>query len=86
MLNGETVNGKLQAADNRIHKWIADGTSASAIVRETFLAALSRLPTSAEETRLAAALEAAADPSEKRLLLEDFLWSVISSREFVFNH
>lgn len=86
MLNGETVNGKLQAADNRIHKWITDGTASSAIVRETFLAALSRLPTPAEETRLAAALETAADPAEKRLLLEDFLWSVISSREFVFNH
>ncbi|MFM2093539.1 MAG: hypothetical protein RIS70_663, partial [Planctomycetota bacterium] len=86
MLNGETVNGKLQAADNSIQKWITDGTAATAIVRETFLAALSRLPTSAEETRLAAALETAADPTEKRLLLEDFLWSVISSREFVFNH
>lgn len=86
MLNGETLNGKLQATDNRIQNWINDNATADVIVRETYLAALGRFPTATEEARLSEAIHAAASPADKRLLLEDFVWSVLSSREFLFNH
>ena len=83
--NGDTINQKLQAKDNRIDKLIADKSSNEQIVDTVFLAALSRYPTEREKSKTIELL-AAAPESEKRVFLEDLFWAVISSREFIFNH
>jgi hypothetical protein len=90
LLNGTTLNGKLQASNGRIHTWLESAAGPESIVKELYLAALSRYPTPEEELRLTSVLAGAlADPAnanERRQLLEDLVWSVLSSREFLFNH
>ncbi len=86
MLNGTTLNAKLQAPDNRIDRWIHNSASPEAIVKELYLSALSRYPSATEEAKLVAVLGTNVEPSEKRALVEDLVWSVLSSREFLFNH
>jgi hypothetical protein len=86
--NGETVNAKLHAPGNRLHKLSRlrrEGMSAAAVVDEIYLACLARYPTDAERTHLLGLLPApgAADEQE---VLEDVFWGLMSSREFLFNH
>jgi hypothetical protein len=56
---------------------------AGAIVEEMYLRALSRPPTPKETAHWSAALVGATD---RRQILEDVLWALLNSREFVFNH
>jgi hypothetical protein len=83
--NGDTLNEKLQAPGNRLEALIAAGTADDKIVEEAYLSALARLPTDDERSRLLAVL-AEAPQDNKRILVEDLYWSILSSREFLFNH
>ena len=85
MSNGDTVNQKLTAKDNVIDKQLAANLPPEQIVDELYLAALARLPSDQERQSLVAIFQAAA-PEEKHVVLEDIYWSVLSSREFLFNH
>lgn len=82
--NGDSLNDKLQAKGNWIEKLLSDGAPDDKLIENVYLAALSRFPTDAEKQNLIAAL---AEPGQdKRQLVEDLFWSVLSSREFLFNH
>ena len=83
--NGETINQKLSAADNRLTKWMAEAKSDSDLLDEIFLTCVARLPSSGEKDELLPLLASTA-AEEKRLVLEDLVWSILSSREFLFNH
>lgn len=85
LANGSTLNGKLQAAGNRIDRWLAAGISDAAITEDLFLSALSRPPTALELSRVEALLRGV-PASDRRAALEDLCWSVLTSREFLFNH
>jgi hypothetical protein len=52
-------------------------------VDEVFLATLSRLPRDQEKKEALAELALAQNPKEG---LEDLLWSLLNTREFLFNH
>lgn len=87
--NGDTINGKLKTKENRISKLLASSHSDSELTEEIFLQSLSRFPTDVEKTRVVELLgqvEEAADVAEKRLIVEDIFWSLLSTREFLFNH
>jgi hypothetical protein len=87
--NGDTINGKLKTRENRISKLLASSHSDSDLTEEIFLQCLSRFPTDEEKTRVVELLgqvEAADDVAEKRLIVEDIFWSLLSTREFLFNH
>ena len=84
MFNGDTVNKKLGSPGSAAEKATADPSNEKA-VEDLFLAALSRFPTDNEKQKLAAEL-AAAKPEERRGVIEDLYWSVLSGREFLFNH
>jgi len=83
--NGETLNQKLAAKDNRVAGMLASGKSDAEIIDETYLIALSRAPTTKEKNGMLKIL-AEAKGDEKRKAIEDLLWGVMSSREFLFNH
>lgn len=83
--NGDSINAKLEASGNRIDQLLAAGADDAAIIEEAYLSALSRYPTDDEKSRLLAAL-AASGESNKRLLIEDLYWGILSSKEFLFNH
>jgi hypothetical protein len=83
--NGDTFNDKLKADANRLSRRLAEGWTPDQIVEELFLAALARYPTDAELERITAVLAESGDESP-RAALEDVYWSVLSSKEFLFNH
>lgn len=83
--NGESLNARLQAAESRLTRHLAAGLDNGQIVDELYLAALCRAPTDTERQSLVAQLDAA-PADERRLAIEDLYWSVLSSKEFLFNH
>ncbi|MDX1944287.1 MAG: DUF1553 domain-containing protein [Pirellulaceae bacterium] len=84
LYNGETVNKKLATPGSAAEKAAAE-TDNARIVDDLYLSALARLPTEAERGPLVAELSAA-KPDERRQAIEDLYWSVLTSREFLFNH
>jgi hypothetical protein len=83
--NGDTLNEKLSAKDNRITKILAKDLSNEVLIEEAYLACLSRFPTDVEKTKILATLEQAPG-AERRAAVEDVFWALLSSREFLFNH
>ena len=84
--NGNTLNEKLTAENNRITKWQAEFEgNDSKLLDEMFLTALSRFPQAHERAELEKMLDATM-PKDRRQLLEDILWGMLSSREFLFTH
>jgi hypothetical protein len=83
--NGDTLNQKLKAKDNRIEKLLAAKTADETLIEELYLAALSRHPAAEEKTKLLALLGEAKEPN-RREAVEDLFWGILSSKEFLFNH
>ena len=83
LLNGETVNNKLKQKDNAVDAALKQ--EPAAMLDDLFLAALSRPPTEKEKSQALQELQAAPE-ADRRAALEDIFWSVMSGKEFVFNH
>jgi len=83
--NGDTVNKKLAAKEGVVAKLLDAGTPDEKLIEEASLACLSRLPTIKEKARFIQALAGTKD-SERRAVVEDIYWAMLSSREFLFNH
>jgi hypothetical protein len=85
--NGKTLNDKLRAKDSRIAKWVAAKMSNGDIINKLYLLALAREPTSKELASFQKLLSESAGEGEasRREAVEDLFWSVLSSREFLFN-
>jgi hypothetical protein len=83
--NGDTLNDKLAAKDNRVDQLLNSQQPNEKLVQDAYLIALARQPTDAEKTK-AAELLATAPPADRRATLEDLFWSLMSSKEFLFNH
>lgn len=83
--NGDTLNSKLSSADCRAVALLGKGMTAEGVIEEAYLAAFGRPPSPEESSRLAGMLSSAPD-SEKRAVMEDIYWALLSSKEFLFNH
>lgn len=83
--NGDTVNSKLAAPDNRLTRWLASSSSDEDLVDQIFLTSLSRFPKPNEKAEILAVFRAA-EGGDRRIVLEDIVWGIVSSREFMFNH
>jgi hypothetical protein len=85
--NGKTLNDKIRAKNSRIEAWLRDKVTDEEAVRRLFLLALCREPTAEERKKFRTLLgEATADAkTTRREALEDLFWSVLASREFMFN-
>jgi hypothetical protein len=86
--NGDTVNQKLHAPGNRLHKLLRlrrEGMSGAALVDEIYLACLARYPTEAERRHLLDLIPPSGASNEEEVI-EDVFWGLMSSREFLFNH
>ncbi|HSH95385.1 MAG TPA: DUF1553 domain-containing protein, partial [Roseimicrobium sp.] len=83
--NGDTLNQKLTAKENRINKLLKDFASTGDLVDEIYLSTLSRPPGEQEKARIMKILNTAPD-AEKRAAIEDVFWAILSSKEFLFNH
>ncbi len=83
LLNSDEMQKKLAADGGRAAKLAADGRSDEDKVRELYLIALSRQPQPAE---LTAAINYLAAKENKREAYEDVVWTLVNSKEFMFNH
>ncbi len=83
--NGDTINGKLAAADNRLTRWLAEPIADEELVNDVFLTCVARMPSETERVEILSLL-GSAKPEDRRELIEDLVWSIVSSREFLFNH
>jgi hypothetical protein len=83
--NGTTLNDKLAAKEGWVTQLMATDPKPADLVEGAWVRVLSRRPTEAEgkpfEEMLAAAM-----PEEKRQIVEDMYWSLLTSREFLFRH
>jgi hypothetical protein len=82
--NGQTLNDKLRNQKSRVEDWVKEKVSNDDAIRRVFMLALCRAPSDAELTRFRKLM--ADDPqASRREVLEDLYWSVLTSREFLFN-
>lgn len=84
LMNSTKLQEMLVDKRGRATRLASSATQPPRVIEELYLACYSRLPT-AEEMTLA--LKAFASPAATRqTAIEDILWSLLNSAEFVFNH
>jgi hypothetical protein len=83
--NGDTILKKLESKDGKVASLLTSKQPNYRIVEDLYLSALSRYPTDREMTALLATMNNA-PATDRRAVLEDVYWAVLSSREFLFNH
>jgi hypothetical protein len=83
LFNGSTVYEKLKNPNNRFRRLIAEGKGVDEVIRQMYLAGLSRLPT---EQELQEAVKHCQSKPDPLLGLEDLCWVLINTDEFLFQH
>ncbi len=83
--NGSTVNEKLSSKKSRLTGMVDGRLTDEEILEEAYLLCLSRPPTKRERDGF---LEIFANTPEanQREAVEDLFWSLMTSREFLFQH
>lgn len=82
-LNGDTLNKKISDSNGRVERLSKSKAPADAMIEEMYLVTLSRPPRPDEVSRAKRWL---ADAGSLREGLQDLLWALLNSREFLFNH
>jgi hypothetical protein len=84
LMNSETLQAKLVDKNGRAAKLAQAELLPGRIVDELYLSIYSRWPSADEK---AVAVEAfAAEGVKRQQAVEDIMWALINSAEFVFNH
>jgi hypothetical protein len=83
LLNGDFLSKKIADPKGRVAKLFLSKRNVAEMVDELYLVALGRLP---QEDERARALESIAQGPTPREGVEDFLWALLNTREFMFNH
>jgi len=83
MMAGDTVNQKIRSDRGNLARMIAEGKSDDEIVEHFYLASLTRQPTPAEKDMCQTAITKA---SSRRAGLENVVWALLDSNEFLYNH
>jgi hypothetical protein len=83
LANGDTVNQKLRSAGSVVEQVVKANNSDEKVVDEAYLATLCRQPTEGERAALLKVLSEAKE--NRREAIEDLYWSLLSSKEFLFN-
>ena len=84
LMNSNGLQGKLVSAKGRVAAWAAPAKSPAEIVREIYLSAYAREPDSEELKSASAHLNRNEVPRAESV--QDVVWAVINTPEFVFNH
>jgi hypothetical protein len=83
LMNSETTTVKLEDRRGRVAMLAASDLSDDQIIEQLYLAAVSRLPTAEEQSLMQKSFSQA---SSRQEAVEDILWTILNTREFVFNH
>lgn len=87
VINGDTLNKKLNAPEGFAALALKLGLSNARLLETLYLSAYSRYPSEAERTAVLGALNAA-NPSAttRQKQIEDMMWALLTSKEFMFNY
>lgn len=83
LINGDTINTAIQQPEGALASWLAAEMPTGDVVRRMYMAAVSRPPSDEE---LAQVEQYVTESEDKKAALEDAFWSVLNSKEFIFNH
>jgi len=83
--NGDLLNQKLSAKGGRIDSDLGAGLDFERLVESAYLSAYARFPAAKEKESLVRTL-AEASSEDRRPVLEDIYWALLTSKEFLFNH
>ncbi len=88
VINGETLNQKLSDATGYAASAVKKAVPNSKALDHLYLAAYSRYPSTAETRRWLDVLwKAEGDtPDSRQKALEDLMWAMLTSKEFLFNY
>jgi hypothetical protein len=86
LMNSDVLQEKLASTDGQatVQRLATGGAEPKHIVTKVYLACYGRPPTPEEEQIALAAF--GTDPADRRRAIEDLLWALVNSAEFVFNH
>jgi hypothetical protein len=82
LLNGDVTSGKV-ASGGVVRKLMKDGKDRNQIIEDLYLRCLARKPSPEEVAKLGAFFT---DEKKSPDVLNDVFWSLLNSKEFVFNH
>ncbi|MCH5374018.1 MAG: DUF1553 domain-containing protein, partial [Planctomycetes bacterium] len=83
---GSLINERISDSNGRLAKSLKQETNPEQIVAEFYRRALSRPPSADEAQFWQKELEAARSAQERQAILQDFVWSLCTCREFTTNH
>lgn len=83
LANSEEMENKIADGNGRVSKFFKEKKAAGDMIDELYLTALSRPPSATERKRLIEYVDSAKD---KQRAVEDALWAILNTREFMFNH
>ncbi len=83
MFNGRLVNQMITHKDGRLHRWIREGLDDETIIGKLYALAMCRPPS---EQELMLHREYIASTEHRNQALEDTLWTILNSSEFLFQH
>ncbi|MCA9410671.1 MAG: DUF1549 domain-containing protein [Candidatus Omnitrophica bacterium] len=83
LINGDTIDTAVQDKNGRVANLVSSTTNDEKVLDELYLAAFSRRPLAEERKSIEVYL---ADSENRQAVFEDVLWSILNSKEFVFNH
>jgi hypothetical protein len=84
LMNANGLQTKLVAPKGRVSTWAASAKPPEEIIREIYLSAYARQPDAAEIKSAATHLNRSEVPRAESV--QDLVWAVINTPEFVFNH
>ena len=84
--NGEFLNERIDRTKGRLAELLGANTSPMDIVTEYYLIAYSRFPTNQEFEFWNGQLKQHITEDDLHSFFEDFIWSLLSSRDFITNH
>jgi len=83
MLSSAQLEAKITKSP-RIERLMKSNNSDAEIVEEMYLAALSRPPTEEEKQKVLEYI--GGDPKLRKQAVQDLMWALLNTREFMFNH
>ena len=80
------MNKRVAAEGGRLDKLIKSGKKPLEIVRDFYQVALNRQPNEKEVNFLSSLFDDKHPSAQQRNALEDFVWGIVTCKEFVTNH